>query len=103
VPVLLQPVLELFSLPALRQVVAKERKSGLQLWSSQEPGEIVPTLMSVGSIHSPSQLIRQMSKRKGISCVQFYLQKWLLPVGGETALADDEAHNVPNVEFAHGG
>jgi hypothetical protein len=34
--------------------------------------------------------------------VQFYLQKWLLPVGGETALADDEAHNVPNVEFAHG-
>jgi hypothetical protein len=34
--------------------------------------------------------------------VEFHLKVRLLSVGGERPFADDEAHNVPNVEFAHG-
>jgi hypothetical protein len=34
--------------------------------------------------------------------VEFHLKVRLLPVGGEGTFSDDEAHNVPNVEFTHG-
>jgi hypothetical protein len=34
--------------------------------------------------------------------VELHLKVWLLSVGGEGTLSDDEAHNVPNVEFVHG-
>jgi hypothetical protein len=34
--------------------------------------------------------------------VEFHLKVRLLSVGGERTLSDDKAHNVPNIEFAHG-
>jgi hypothetical protein len=34
--------------------------------------------------------------------VEFHLEEWLPPVGGERAFPDDETHNVPDVEFSHG-
>jgi hypothetical protein len=102
VPVLLHPVLELLSFPTLGQMIAEERKSGLKLRTTEQPSEIVSALVPIGPVHLPSESIRELTQRKWISCVEFHLKVRLLSIGGERTLSDDEAHNVPNIEFAHG-
>ena len=96
-----EPVLELFSLPALREVVAEERKSSFQLRSSKKPGEVMPALVAIWTVHTPAEAFRQLPERKGISGVKFYLEIGLLSVSGEGSFADDETHNVSDIEFAH--
>jgi hypothetical protein len=102
VPMLLEPSFELLSLPTLRQIVVKERECGFQFWPAEQPGEVVAGLVSIGTVHATAELIRELPKREGISRVELHLEVGLLSVGGERPFADDEAHNVPNVEFAHG-
>lgn len=70
---LLQPVLELLSFPALRQMLAEEWKGGLQLGTAQQPGEVMAALVPVGAVHLPSESIRELTQRKWISRVEFYL------------------------------
>jgi hypothetical protein len=68
-----QPTFELLALPALREMIAKERECGFQVGPSEEPGEIVTTLVVIGPIHTPSESIRQEAEGKGISGMQLYL------------------------------
>jgi hypothetical protein len=60
-PVLLQPVLELLSFPALRQMIPEERKGGSQLGATKQPGEIVPALVPIGSVYLSSESVRKLT------------------------------------------
>jgi hypothetical protein len=102
VPVVLEPTLELLPLPALREMVAKEGERGFQFRPPKEPGEIMPALVAIRSVYATAELIGELAERKWVARVKLYLEARLLPVGGERAFSDNEAHNVPNIEFAHG-
>jgi hypothetical protein len=102
VPVVLEPALELLPLPALGEMVAKEGERSLQFGPPKQPGKIVPALVAIRSVHATAELIGELAEWKGVARVKLYLKARLLPVGGERTFADDEAHNVANVEFAHG-
>ena len=102
-PVTLEPAIELFAFPALGQVFAKNRQCVPELGSSKQPGEVMASLVVVGTVDSPSQLLRQEAERKGIAGVHLHLKIRLLSVGSEGPLTDDEPHNVPDLELLHGG
>jgi hypothetical protein len=57
-PMLLEPALELLSLPALGKVVAEERECGLEFRSSKEPGEVVPALVAIWAVHASPKTFR---------------------------------------------
>ena len=98
---LLQPSFELLSSPAFWKVCTKDRDRLPERASAEQPGIVVPRLMAVRSVDPTAEPISQMTKRKGISNVQLDLEVWLSPVGSEGTLADDESHNVSDVEFSH--
>lgn len=100
--VLLEPALELLPLPALGKMVAEQGDCGFQFGPSEEPGEVVPGLMPVGAINAPPELLGKLPERKWVARVETHLEKGLLAVGREGAFSNDEAHNVADVEVAHG-
>ena len=97
----IEPAIELFAFPALGEMLAKDRQRTPELWPSQQPGEVVATLMIVRSVDSPTQLLRQEAERERIPGVHLHLKVRLLPVGSEGALTDDETHNVSDLELLH--
>lgn len=101
-PVTIEPAIELFAFPALGEMLAKHRQCIPELGSSQQPGEVVASLVVVGTVDAPPQLLREKPERKGIAGVHLHLKVRLLPVGSEGPLTDDESHNVPDLELLHG-
>lgn len=61
----------------------------------------MPALVAIWTVHAPSKAFRELAEGKGIPRVEFYLEIGLLSVSGEGSFAHDEAHNVPDIEFAH--
>jgi hypothetical protein len=100
--VLLQPPLELFPPPTLRQVGSKHRNGGLERRATEKPGIVVARLMAVWTIDAPSEAVGKVAERKRVARVQLHLKAGLPAVGGERPPADNKPHNVPNVELSHG-
>ena len=61
----------------------------------------MPGLMAIGTVNAPAELFGEVAQRKRIPHVELDLQVWLPPIGGERAFADDEPHNVADIEFPH--
>src|SRR5690242_21826305 len=97
----IEPTIELFALPALGEMFAKDRQRTPELWPSQQPGEIVSSLVIVWPVDPPAQLLREEAERERIPGVHLHLKVRLLPVGSEGALTDDETHNVSDLELLH--
>jgi hypothetical protein len=100
--VLLQPPLELFPPPTLRQVGSKHRNGGLERRATEKPGIIVARLMAVWTIDAPSEAVGKVAERKRVASVHLHLKARLSAVGRKRPLADNETHNVANLELAHG-
>ena len=100
--VLFQPPLELFPPPTLRQVGSKHRNGGLERRATEKPGVIVARLMAIWAIDAPSEAVGKMAEWKWVARVQLHLKVRLPTVCGERPPADNETHNVPNVELSHG-
>lgn len=83
-------------------MLAKEGKGASECRSSEEPGEIAATFVMIRAIYPSAKPISEKAERKRVARVQLHLQAWLPPVGSEAAFADDESHNVPDLEFVHG-
>lgn len=99
---LFQPPLELFPSPALGQVSAEHGNSGPERGATKKPRVVVTRLVAVWTIDAPSKTVGKVAERKWVARVQLYLEVRLPAVGGERPLADDETHNVANVELPHG-
>jgi len=99
--VLVQPPLELFPPPTFRQVGAKHWNGGLECRATEKPGIVVTRLMAIRAINTPSEAVCEVAKRKWVARVQLHLKVWLTAVGGERSPADDETHNVANIELSH--
>lgn len=97
----IEPAIELFAFPALGEMFAKDRQCTPELWPSQQPGEVVSSLVIVWSVDAPAQLLREESERERISGVHLHLKVRLLPVGSEGTLTDDQSHNVSDLEGRH--
>src|SRR5688572_28408960 len=97
-----QPPLELFPPPALWQIGAEQENGSPECWATKKPGIVVTRLMAIWTIDAPSEAVGKVAKREGVARVQLYLEIRLTAVGGERPLADDESHNVANVELSHG-
>ena len=97
-----QPSLELLASPALGQVGAKDRDGCLQRRPAQEPCVILPSLLPIWPIYASAEDVGEMAQRERVAGVKLHLQKRLPPVGRKRALADDESHNVADIEFTHG-
>ena len=61
----------------------------------------MPRLMAIGTVNAPTELFGEVAQRKWIPDVELELQIWLPPISGERAFADDESHNVADIEFPH--
>ena len=99
---LFQPPLELFPPPAFWQIGAEDRNGSPECWATKKPGVIVTRLMAIWTVDAPSEAVGKVAERKGVARVQLHLEVGLTAVGAERDLADDETHNVANVEFPHG-
>jgi hypothetical protein len=99
---LFQPPLELFPPPAFGQIGAEHGNGSLECWATKKPRIVVTRLMAIWTIDAPAEAIGKVAERERVACVQLYLEIGLTTVGGERPLADDETHNVPNVELSHG-
>jgi len=97
-----QPPLELLALPALRQVGAKDGNGSFEGWATEKPGIIVPSLVAIRTIDPPPKAVGEVAQRERVAHMQLDLQEWLATVGSERSFADDEPHNVPDVELSHG-
>jgi hypothetical protein len=99
---MIQPPLELFPAPALRQIGTEQRNGGPECRAAEKPSEVVARPMAIGAIDAPSEAVGKVTERKWVARVQLHLKVRLPAVGGERPPADNETHNVPNVELSHG-
>jgi len=98
----IQPPLELFPPPTLGQVGTEQRNGGLERRTAEKPGIVVARLMAIWAIDAPSKAVGKMAEWKWVARVQLHLKVRLPAVGGERPLADNETHNVANIELPHG-
>lgn len=61
----------------------------------------MPSLMAIRTIHTPSEAIGKVAKWEWVTYVELDLKARLAPVGRERPLANDETHNVADIELAH--
>lgn len=61
----------------------------------------MPRLMAIWAIDAPPKAVGEVSNRKRISHVHLHLKVRLAAVGGERSLADNEPHNVADIELSH--
>ena len=98
---LFQPSLELFPPPALGQVGSKHRNGGLECRPTEKPGVIMTRLMAIRTIDASSEAVGKVAERKWVASMDLHLKARLSAVSGKRPLADNETHNVANLELAH--
>jgi len=58
-------------------------------------------LMAIRTIDASSEAVGKVAERKWVASVHLHLKARLSAVSGKRPLADNETHNVANLELAH--
>ena len=59
-------------------------------------------MMAIWTIDAPSEAVGKVAERKWVASMDLHLKARLSAVGGKRPPADNETHNVANLELAHG-
>ena len=97
------PGLELYSLPAPRQMLLQYRQRILQLLSAQHVHVEIPAAVRVGAEDATAEEPLDTLQGLEIAPVHADLQRRLLGVAGKRAFPDDEPHGIAQIERLHEG
>ena len=87
--VLRTPRVELYTLPAAREVLLEERQRVLQFAAAKHVGVQVPTPVRIRSENAAAENPLKGRERLEVTSVDLELELWLMPITSKGAFSDD--------------